>query len=138
MAGASFISDVDGNSVRFSGPVFDGRALAACEALTEAAKEEIGKEGVSIIQSSLDQVLQHPTGYYRYQIQYDHEGIETVIGDGGVVYGPWLEGVGSRNSPVTKFPGYHTFRDSYPQIQKKAAEICLSLLRGSFLARMNE
>jgi hypothetical protein len=138
VASASFISGVDGNSVKFSGPIFDGRALAACEALTVAAKEEIGKEGVTMIQSSLDQVLQHPTGYYRSQIQYDTAEADTVIGDGGVVYGPWLEGVGSRNSPVTRFPGYHTFRDTYPKLQKKAEEICLSLLRGSFLARMNE
>jgi hypothetical protein len=26
------------------------------------------------------------------------------------VYGPWLEGVGSRNFPVTRFRGYHAFR----------------------------
>jgi hypothetical protein len=47
----------------------------------------------------------------------------TAIVDGDVVYGPWLEGVGSRNSPVTRFAGYHTFRKAGQKLNGEAGVI---------------
>lgn len=137
MASGSFISDVDGNSVRFAGPVFDGRAIASCEVMCEEFEREIGRQGVEMVKSALDGVLQHPSGFYRSQIRADRSSNDTVINDSDVVYGPWLEGVGSRNYPITKFEGYHTFRNTYPKIVKKAEAICLAILRGKYLREMN-
>jgi hypothetical protein len=43
--------------------------------------------------------------------------------DSGVVYGPWLEGVGRRNK-VSRFKGYSSFRKSLQDLEKMgAAEI---------------
>jgi len=42
------------------------------------------------------------------------------VHDSGIVYGPWLEGVGSRNYPVTRFKGYSTFRKVRQEIERKA------------------
>lgn len=137
MASASFISDVDGTTVTFKGPVFDGRAVAIAEVMCEEFDRQIGRAGVELVQHMLDNVLQHPTGYYRSQIQTDRADGDTVITDGGVVYGPWLEGVGSRNYPVTKFEGYHTFQKAYPLLAKQAEAICLGLLRGKYIGEMN-
>jgi hypothetical protein len=46
-----------------------------------------------------DQVLQHPTGYYQSKITVERAGTGYRVTDQGVVYGPWLEGTGSRNAP---------------------------------------
>jgi hypothetical protein len=52
---------------------------------------------------------QYSSGNYRRNISSRVSGMHAVISDGGVVYGPWLEGVGSRND-VTRFKGYGSFR----------------------------
>jgi hypothetical protein len=47
-----------------------------------------------------------------------------VVSDGGwsgPVYGPWLEGIGSRNAPVTRFRGYHAFRKASEALQRRIA-----------------
>jgi len=49
-------------------------------------------------------------GNYRKNVQGKVEGnLHALITDGGCVYGPWLEGVGSRNA-TTRFKGYSSFR----------------------------
>jgi len=45
-----------------------------------------------------------------------------LITDGGVVYGPWLEGVGSRNE-VTRFKGYSSFRKTRDWLGGKIHDI---------------
>ena len=51
-----------------------------------------------------------------------------IINDSGVIYGPWLEGVGTRNQ-TTRFKGYASFRRTGQWLddQKKAvAEVHLA------------
>lgn len=60
-------------------------------------------------------ILQHvyfkkPTGYYERHIVNRDMGSQHLIHDSDVVYGPWLEGVGSRNFPTTRFKGYSIMR----------------------------
>ncbi len=45
------------------------------------------------------------------------------VHDSGIIYGPWLEGVGSRNFPVTRFKGYSMFRKVAQQIDRKAPQM---------------
>ena len=45
-----------------------------------------------------------------------------LITDSEVEYGPWLEGVGSRNA-TTRFKGYHSFRRVGQTLQKDAPAI---------------
>ena len=49
------------------------------------------------------------TGNYRRSVNGRFEGLAGRIDDGNVVYGPWLEGNGSRNA-TTRFKGYASFR----------------------------
>lgn len=51
------------------------------------------------------------TGHYRRNLHtnFDSAGLRALITDGKVIYGPWLEGVSSRNSR-TRFKGYASFR----------------------------
>lgn len=114
--------------VRMVGPLFDGRAAAATEAMTHDIEKELAKDAVTEIHSTLQRVLKHPTGYYESRVQASNAGSGVSVSDGGVIYGPWLEGVGSRNA-TTRFKGYHTFQqvgqDVGQEAEEKANQIAL-------------
>lgn len=117
------------------GPIFDGRALAAAREFAEAAGEEIAAQGVNDVRAELDAVLQNPTGFYESQIQTDRQRDDTVVTDGGVVYGPWLA-TGRRRGRQTAFGGYDHWRRATQRLDSKAEEIAEQALP-PFLRRMN-
>lgn len=119
-----------------SGPVFDGRARLAVKAFCDEAEEEVAQFGFNAVHAELGNVLQHPTGFYESHIQTEraNEGVE--VNDGGsIVYGPWLEGVGSRNRS-TRFKGYFTFRRVTQQVDAVSGSIAERVLP-KYLRRMN-
>ncbi|MFF7550942.1 hypothetical protein ACFZCU_46170 [Streptomyces canus] len=111
-----------------SGPWATGRAGRALHDYADDIGYQVAREGERMVQQRLRQVLRHPTGYYQSRISVDRTGDRYRIHDGGVIYGPWLEGTGSRNSPVTRFPGYATFRRTKPLLDRKATQIAADLL----------
>jgi len=63
------------------------------------------------------------TGHYARSIHGRMAGsLHGVIDDTRVVYGPWLEGVGSRNQ-ATRFKGYAIFRRTKDKLQKMGRDI---------------
>ena len=96
--------------VSLSGPLFDGRAEAALHRYLDTMPDDIAKKGVDLIHVRLPSVLKHDTGRYMAHIHTNRQVNDRVITDTPVVYGPWLEGTGSRNSPKTRFRGYFTFK----------------------------
>lgn len=112
---------------RKSGPLFDGRADKAVSAFQDDAEREVGQVLVNEIQAELGKVLRHPTGYYKRQVTTDRARNDLVVTDGGVVYGPWLEGTSSRNSK-TRFKGYATFRRVAERVAERAGEIAERVL----------
>lgn len=117
-----------GIRVNVSGPVDRGQwrakvRRAMFNGLTEAEHDllEMARDDVD---QTLNRVLRHQTPYYRLQI-----GIRSNrVDDGGVVYGPWLEGVGSRNA-TTRFKGYFTFRKVTSRIRQKVNYVTENALR---------
>jgi hypothetical protein len=106
--------------ISVSGPLFDGRAQAALFQGIDAIEDRVAQEGYDRVQQRLGQVLKHPTGYYESRIVVDRSSTDrTIVGD-NVIYGPWLEGVGSRNYPKTRFKGYATFRYVTQQLDADA------------------
>lgn len=113
-----------GMNLRLKGPVVEGRGPAIVKAMTEVALHELADYTRYEVLTQLDSVLVNPTGYYESQIVADPVAPDIYsINDSGVIYGPWLEGIGSRNAPVTKFPGYHTFRIVRNRMAQKAGAI---------------
>jgi hypothetical protein len=100
------------------GPMFNGKTAAALHTYADEV----------MVQQRLAQVLQHPTGYYQSKITVERAGTGYRVTDQGVVYGPWLEGTGSRNAPVTRFAGYQTFRRTRALVDRRAAQIAHELL----------
>jgi hypothetical protein len=114
-----------GISVSASGPLFDGTAEKAIRDFRLAAERDIAEVGVGLVKDRLHSVLKHPTGRYESRIGISKD---NLITDGGIVYGPWLEGVSSRNTK-TRFKGYSTFRRVKQELQVKAAEIAEKTLQ---------
>ena len=126
-------------SVSHHGPFFNDPARKSItHAGIDQVHRDIAKEGENMVGLQLIRVLKHPTGRYEAHIRHERIGTYTSrVSDGGrIVYGPWLEGVGSRNFPVTRFKGYFTFRKVTPKLQAKAASIAKRALR-PFIARLN-
>ena len=114
------------------GPIFDGRARAIANAYVNRLERDLAEEGVTIVREELQKVLQHPTGYYESRITVERG---TVITDGGVVYGPWLAGVGSRNFPATRFRGYPHWIRARLRLRERKQGIAERLLR-RYVGRM--
>lgn len=118
-----------------SGPLFDGRAEAALKDYTHAVAHDLGEQGERMVRDTLHAVERHPTGFYESHTNVRYNGGIVIVNDGGVVYGPWLEGTGSRNR-TTRFKGYGTYRKVTEQLKAKVTEVAEATLR-RFIGRMN-
>lgn len=123
------------SEMRVTGPVFNGRALAETEIMTIDIEREIAQGAVNKVHQRLGQVLQHPTGYYESQVRTERATSGVTVTDGGVIYGPWLEGVSSRNQ-TTRFKGYGVFREVSQEI-KRGAEVEANVIAAKHVAVMN-
>lgn len=122
---------------RHNGPIFDGRAQRAVQDATEAIAEEVAKVGKNDVSARLGAVIRHRTPYYETRIRTDRVTAERyLINDGPSTfkYGPWLEGVGSRNK-TTRFKGYRTFQIVHRQLKAKSRRIADRVLQ-HYLPRM--
>jgi hypothetical protein len=103
-----------------SGPLFSGVSSALVERYTQEGGEEVAQWADAEVHRVLNQVLRAPTGYYESQVRVERASADSFsITDGGVVYGPWLEGISSRNDS-TRFKGYATFRRVAERVEKRA------------------
>ncbi len=123
-----------GNSyVTLKGPMFDGRAVAATKAYVHAAVDEVGHVSEDLVRQGTG-AFKHPTGHYESLITTRVSGDSALVSDSNCVYGPWLEGVGSRNA-TTRFKGYHFWRRAGQQAQRQAQPIARRVL-SRFIGRM--
>lgn len=110
-------------TVTVTGPLFDGTADQVLTAAIEAGSVELAQAGVDAVHSRLRSVLRRPTGRYESRVVADlSTPTNPRITDGGIVYGPWLEGTSGRNTR-SRFRGYRTFRLVAQDLEGKAAAI---------------
>lgn len=108
-------------TVTATGPIFNGQADRLATLACAEIEKNLAQQAATMVLSNLGSVLQHPTGYYESQIDAEPGGGGWEVNDGGVIYGPWLEGVGSRNR-TTRFKGYATFRRTYQEFERIAGD----------------
>ena len=84
------------------------------------ARSIVGEVGVAI---GRGKPAKKVSGAYKSSSVSDipRDSMHAVIYDSGVVYGPWLEGVGTRNQ-TTRFRGYHMFRRARTQLNSTARQ----------------
>lgn len=108
---------------RARGKIFDESTVnIMTDRVVDSILDELADYGYFLLQMRLGQVLQNPTGLYQSRIKIDRAGEDRVLTDSNMIYGPWLEGTGSRNQ-ITRFKGYHTFRTVSRQLDQKKVEI---------------
>lgn len=118
-------------NVQTTGPLFVKRPSAAVTRRLGMVFQTLVEEG----EQRLDQVLrprpagvylsvneagkgQASQGHYRRSVNGTASPMGGVIHDGGVIYGPWLEGDSPRNM-TTRFKGYHAFRQTGQWLEKE-------------------
>lgn len=121
-------------SMKISGPLFNGEAQQSLKDFQDEAESVVGDYVVNEIQNELGHVLKNPTGFYKSKIQTNRQSDNNLVTDGNVVYGPWLEGVSSRNKS-TRFKGYATFRRVSQRIANQAGPAAEKVLP-KYLKRM--
>lgn len=109
-------------NVTYRGPLFDGRAKVMTDRAVRDMEHHLAEVGADYVRGELDRVLRKQTPYYRLQITTTEYPGSTVVNDGGMVYGPWLEGTGSRNK-TTRFKGYATFRRMTVKLNAESTRI---------------
>jgi hypothetical protein len=115
---------------RVRGPISDGRMQRWVQEYEEDCAEAIADEAQKVWVHNLKGSIRHPTPYYWTRI--DTREITPTryeVHDHGIVYGPWLEGTGSRNAPVTIFPGYFSLRRAKETMKRKRSTIARRILR---------
>lgn len=123
--------------VTVSGPLFDGRDHAVIDAMCDAIADEVAREGRDIVRLNSDTSFKTQTPYYVTRLGVDDAGLHARdVTDNGVIYGPWLEGVGSRNFPKTRFKGYAMFRRATQYLNAGIAQTIANRVARTFVGRM--
>jgi len=119
-----------------SGPLFTGEVKRLVTQYLFAATGAVAGEGVNLVRASGHSDYKNPTGYYESHVVTDLvSDSSTAVWDSDVIYGPWLEGISSRNQS-TRFKGYHTFRKMTAALDRRAQGIAYRIL-DRFVERMN-
>lgn len=96
---------------------------------------EISDEGEKQLHTIMHSSFRNATGYFESKITTMVRDKEVIIDD-PVIYGPWLEGVGSRNKK-SRFKGYNMFRRATQQLERTAEGIAERVL-SKYVERMND
>lgn len=108
--------------MQFDGPIFDFRGRRAFNRFRDELEEESAEFVLDHIQNTFHTHFKNPTGYYESNVRIKNSNEVWDGGYGGPVYGPWLEGVGSRNN-TTRFKGYHAFRKAANALDRRIEEM---------------
>lgn len=101
------------------GPIAEGKGPKIVNLMCQDIEDDLGQQVFDAVRARLNQVLVNPTGYYESKVTTERSSDGFRVSDGGVVYGPWLEGTSSRNGR-SKFKGYGTFRKVTQDINTEA------------------
>lgn len=107
-----------------SGSAFSPGVAIAISAATHKGQDKLARNAQAMIHTLQRHFFRYEskprTGYEARQTRVLDRGSHHLIFSSNATYGPWLEGVGSRNYPVTRFPGYHIYRLVAQQIDHDA------------------
>jgi hypothetical protein len=115
-----------GAAIVTRGPVFDGRARVRLTRMCTDIEQGVAAETqrrVQILGQSLFRYTKKAhdvPGKWRSHIHVVSRGGHRAVTDSGIIYGPWLEGTGSRNK-TTRFKGYNMWRTTFANMNRSGA-----------------
>lgn len=109
-------------AVTVTGPFFTQGAKPVQQAIEDTIRD-IVEQGEKVVKAQLYPGHGLITGHYRRSVIGEmQDSRHGRIHDSDVVYGPWLEGVSSRNQS-SRFKGYAMFRNATQQLQRESGTI---------------
>ena len=120
--------------VRPQGPLFDGRIAKAVRPFLDGAAEDVARHGENIIWLRGRRTFKTWTNTWGGSLITERRSEGWAVRD-RVVYGPWLEGTGSRNR-TSRFKGYWTFRKAQQELNAKTPGIVARSLKDSTLGKL--
>lgn len=120
------------------GPIFDGRAHHVFEDFSDNLEDDGAEFALDHIRGTFHTHFKKPTGYYESHVHISNSVSGAVVGDGGLagpVYGPWLEGVGSRNA-AGRFKGYRAFRNAAQALERRIEGMGHRLMNRNYIHRL--
>lgn len=134
-----------------SGPLFEGTAERAAARAVTQIRDDVATRGEHLAEMNFAASIRHGDGKFehevtdtsvskayqrgRYTMPIVVSPSETVVTTDNAMYGPWLEGTGSRNR-TTRFKGYSGFRRASQTLALEAADIAEEAIR-PYLKEMN-
>jgi hypothetical protein len=116
--------------ITFNGPLFDGRARRAMDDACDDARDDLAAFAEERVLIGTSGSFKTRTPYYETMVTTTRVSSEVaLVHDQGVVYGPWLEGVGSRNAPVTRFAGYGHWRKAKQAVAARGPLVAENAVR---------
>lgn len=113
--------------IRTSGPLFDGSAASIFRDMADDLGQTVAHRGVGVVRTEFAKVVKHPTGRYSSSVQRESQGSRHKIHDGGMIYGPWLDGSGERNK-TTRFKGYAHWRRATQVLERSIPAVAREVL----------
>ena len=118
--------------IQSRGAIMAGRGNMMLRRYVDDVKHTVAVYGEAQVLLRLERSLKAQTPYYTTQVGVRYRSGNPYVTDNRVIYGPWLEGVGSRNSPVTRFAGYAAFRRTAQQVERQAPMIADRVWRARY------
>ena len=121
MAG-SFKVTVEAN---VTGPLADGTADNVLQEWARNTSAELGRQGADLLRAFPMNKTGRAHGGFQENLKVLQQGTTARIPAPmirGVTWGPWLEGTSKRNES-TRFKGYHLFRKTRQELNKRAPEV---------------
>lgn len=109
--------------VRVTGPIVEGRGPAVVDDMLRDARTDLAATGLHEVMDHLAASIRHRTPYYETRLNIESGPNVEIVNDDRVIYGRWLEGVGSRNYPKTRFRGYRAFGRAYGIVAARAQAV---------------
>lgn len=106
----------------------EGRLDREVEAIALDCQQAVAEKGREDVLAVLARDLKTRRPYYETKVVADRAGLDYVVNDSRVVYGPWLEGTSERNRS-THFPGYRQFRRSREQLNGQIPGLVAAVVR---------
>lgn len=146
--------------VNLDGPIFNGLAELAASDAADAIRKALAEKGeqrvkdafnarirvnrgifigtITTIGSSRVMVWVGPNNSktYTMPVVVADPATDLVVTSELATYSPWLQGSGSRNFPVTRFPGYHGFRIAAQELDLEAEVIAERVIK-PYIVAMN-
>ena len=91
------------------GPFFSPNIDNVVDAGVKSMERKVAQEAERKVGDLMRRFFRNPTPFYWLHVISKPRADYHVVTDQGIVYGPWLEGTGSRNE-TTRFKGYRHFR----------------------------